>query len=374
MPSTLWPISPTTGAKEAVVTEPVATIVVGVRDRFSPTTTCLRSILRHTELPVDIVAVLGGAPAHLRDEWEREFGDRVRFDFDDGYLNQPEARNRGLRQARTELAVVMDNDTYPHEGWLEPLLECQRDTGAVMVAPLLLEPDRTIHCAGCDLLVTWRDGVPFGHKHLRFAHLPFGDRVNLERSTVDYGELHLQLVQVAPTLELGAFDEAIMEVGEVDSGLVWAAAGLEMWFEPRSVATFDKMGPSTPDDVDYFAWRWDLANVVKGYEHFEDKWGFDITEEGRFGWFTLDFNKQVGWVARHWRGERGFAVSGRLGQLADAARRAPGWVGDRVRQRYLGWDAWQALQNRPRPVPEDPSEVPYLTRGSESTDARSGSS
>lgn len=282
------------------VTDPV-TIIVGPRDRFSVTEHWLDNLFATTPGAGDqhpVICIVGGAPGHLTARWEQRFGDRVTFVFGDGFLNQPQVRNIGLRRAETPLAVVADNDAYPRAGWLDAMVACQRDTGAMMVTPLILErPDR-IHCAGTDLYKNVVDGKPMAHKYLRFHRYPYNEGCNLERSRVDYGELHFQLVEVAPTLELGAFDERIVEVGEVDSGLTWASGGGEMWLEPAAVVHFDLAGYIDEDDVEFFAWRWDLDYVKQGYDAFEDKWGFDMTEEGGFHNFLVDYNATVGRLAR----------------------------------------------------------------------------
>jgi hypothetical protein len=277
------------------------TIIVGPRDRFSVTDRWLDNLFATTPGAGDlhpVICVLGAAPPHLTARWQLRFGDRVTFVLRSEFLNQPEVRNIGLGMATTRLAVVSDNDCYPRAGWLDALVSCQEETGAVMVSPLILErPDR-IHCAGTDLYKNVVGGRELAHKYLRYHGYPYADGCNIQRSRIDYGELHLELVEVAPTLELGAFDERIPEVGEVDSGLTWAAGGREMWFEPAAVVHFDLNGPLEADDVEFFAWRWDLESIRKGYEVFEDKWGFDMTEEGGFHRFVVDYNATVGRLAR----------------------------------------------------------------------------
>lgn len=277
------------------------TIIVGPRDRFSVTERWLDNLFTTTPGAGDVhpvICVAGGVPSHLVSRWEERFADRVRFVLDDRFVNQAEVRNVGLRMADTSLAVLADNDCYPQHGWLDALVDCQRETGAVMVVPLILEAPGRIHCVGNDLYKNVQGGRELGHKHLRFHGFPYSDGCNLERSRVPYGELHLQLVEVAPTIALGAFDDRIVEVGEVDSGLTWAAAGREMWCEPKAVVHFDLGGPLDADDVSFFAWRWDLAHVREGFKVFEQKWGFDVTEQGGFHRFVVDYNASVGRLAR----------------------------------------------------------------------------
>lgn len=277
------------------------TIICGPRDRFSVTERWLDTLFATTPgagTHHPVIFVAGGAPAVLRERWVDRYGDRVEFVLEDELLNQPQVRNIGLAKAETELAVVADNDCYPRPGWLEAMVARSEETGAAMVSPLILEKPTSIHCAGTDLYKNVRDGKTYGHKHLRFYRMPYHDGCELPPSRIDYGELHLELVRVRPTVELGAFDERITEVGEVDSGLTWAAGGHDMWFEPSAVVHFDLGGHIDQHDVELFDWRWDFGNVADGYRVFKDKWGFDIAEEGSFDKFMVEYNATLGRLAR----------------------------------------------------------------------------
>lgn len=88
------------------------TIIVDARDRFSTAAPCLETLFANTPEPFDLLVVMGGAPEHLTREWQQRFGDRVRFIFPSTFLNQAQARNIGLREAKTRLAVCMDNGHF----------------------------------------------------------------------------------------------------------------------------------------------------------------------------------------------------------------------------------------------------------------------
>jgi hypothetical protein len=277
------------------------TIICGPRDRFSVTERWLDRLFETTPgagTEHRVIVVAGGAPEQLRESWASQFGDRVDLVFEEHFLNQAQVRNIGMAMADTDLAVLVDNDCYPRAGWLDAMVGCMEDTGAVMVSPLILETPDRIHCAGTDLYKNIRNGAEYGHKHLRYHRMPHHGGCNLDRSRIDYGELHLELVRVAPTIELQAFDERILEVGEVDSGLAWASGGHEMWFEPSAVVHFDLGGHIDENDIAFFAWRWEYGNLVEGYRVFKEKWGFDIAEEGSFHNFLLNYNALVGRLAR----------------------------------------------------------------------------
>ena len=336
--------------------QPPCSIIVNVRDKFSTTTRCLTELIRQTDPSVPITAVIGGAPEELRTAWDQTFAERVEFVHHDRFISQAEARNGALANVSTALAVVMDNDVYVRSGWLEALLECQRTTEAVMVVPLVLEEERRIHCAGNSLYVNYEGTTPYGHKVLPLTGYTYGNGCNLERSKVDYGELHLQLIQVEPTLRLGAYDERIIEVGEVDSGLTWRGAGHEMYFEPRSVVQFDLTHPVEWCDVDVFAWRWDMRTIADGYDVFKQKWGLDITEQGRFEQFLIDYNSKLPLLPR-WLGTKGsYDFSRRLSSTRASVRALARSAKRRLRARAYhedsrSWPVPSSYEQRGGPTP-----------------------
>jgi glycosyltransferase involved in cell wall biosynthesis len=322
------------------------TIVVGTRDRFSTLIACLERIRACTPEPHDLIVVAGGAPEALRQEWQRRFGDRAKFIFEREFLNQAQARNLGMRAATTRIAVLMDNDVLVRPGWLRPLVECQQDTGAVMVVPVILESETEIHAAGNTLYVTYVNGRAYGHKELRMHGMPYHQGSNMRRGPVDYGELHCQLVEIEPSLRLQAYDEEILEVGEVDSGLTWARAGLGQWFEPTSVVHYQIDAPIAAVDIRLFDWRWNMRSILTGYRYFEQKWGIDITEQGRFRRFLYGYNRQLGLLPRLFPSPLALGIdraAGRLrrgGRAALAPLRAPQWVAANLKAWWIGYNDW----------------------------------
>lgn len=322
-------------------------IIVSTRDRFSTLPGCLERLFECTPEPHDLIVVAGGAPERLRLEWQRRFSDRAHFIFERGFLNQAQCRNIGMRAATTRLAVLMDNDVLVRRGWLGALLDCQRETGAVMVVPVVLETETQIHTAGNTLYINYVNGRAFGHKELRLHGMPYHDGANLKRERTDYGELHCHLVEVEPTLRLNAYDEKILEVGEVDSGLTWARAGHTMWFEPASVVYYQLKAPITADDIRLFDWRWNMRSILEGYQYFERKWDMDITEQGRFRRFLYGYNRQLGLLPRLFpsraalRIESGLMRLGRIAGIALTPLRAPRWIVNNLKAWWIGYFAWE---------------------------------
>lgn len=326
------------------------TIAVSPRDRFSLLEPCLETLEARTPEPHDLIVVVGGAPAALRRRLEERWGGRATLLFPPGFLHCAQARNMALRLSKTRLTVCMDGDVFPRDGWLEPLLRCQRETGAGLVVPLMLEDAHRIHTAGNSLFVTRKGPRAFARKVLPFHGHPVHEGTSLERRRADYGEMHLQLVDTAAALALEVHDERIKEGEELDSGLSWTKGGREIWFEPRSVVAFDfPRRIEHPDDVPLFAWRWDIRSLIPGYRVMREKWGLDMTELGSFKFFALELNELVGWLPRAWPSRTTLAIDRALGRLWSAFS-APGKAWLRLRAWRLGHYDWIRELEDPRPT------------------------
>jgi hypothetical protein len=132
----------------------------------------------------------------------------------------------------------------------------------------------------------------------------------------------------------------------VDTGLIWAKAGHTMWFEPASVVQYQLAAPITADDIRLFDWRWNMRSILAGYRHFEQKWGIDITEQGRFQRFLFAYNRQLGLLPRMFpstaalRIESGLARLRRLTRAALAPLRAPQWLAANLKAWWIGYYEW----------------------------------
>jgi len=321
------------------------TIIVDARDRYSTMKECLTTLFANTPEPFDLIVIIGGAPEHLKRAWQAEFGDRATFIFHPAFLNQAQARNIGMRQAKTRLAILMDNDNLVRPGWLAPLIRCQQETGAVLVVPVILETPEKIHTAGNDLYITYHGGRAYGCKTLRYHGMRLGDGSNMKRQRTDYAELHCQLVEVEPTLRLQAYDEHILEVGEVDQGLVFQKVGREMWFEPASVVYYKLGCPVAAEDIRLFEWRWSIRSIHEGYQHFHRKWDLDISEWGTFRDWLVRYNSQIGLLPRLWPHAFALKLDRGIGRLrrrvVTLARTPKSWFRD-LRKRSLGYYDWTA--------------------------------
>ena len=313
------------------------TIIMSGRDRFSQTEHCIETLIARTPLPYHLIVVLGAAPKELESRLRERYGTTVKFIFEPRFLNCSEARNIGLKLATTRLSVCMDNDVFVRPGWLPPLIRCQNETSAGLVVPLILEDEHRVHCAGCDMFVTKKGNRSFVGKVLRYRGQMVFEDTNIKRRESDYGEMHLQLVDTRAALELGVYDERIQEGQELDGGLAWRKAGGSIWCEPESVVVYDlPMRVEHPDDIAFFCWRWNAANIVPGYKVMHEKWGMDMTEAGMFKHFLRSMNMKVGWLPRLWHSSMALAIDRAMGRALALLTETP----NRIRYESLRSGHW----------------------------------
>ena len=272
------------------------TVVVTPRDLFSVTETCLHHLFANTPEPFDLIVALGGAPEAIRRRLQARYAGKARLIFVPGFRTTPELRTLALREARTRLAVCLDTNVFVRPGWLFPLIQCQRETGAAMVVPLVLEEGERIHTAGNDLFITHENGQAYGSMELRFHGHYVCETNNLKRRDVDFGEVHCQLFVVEAALRVGVYDEVLREGVEIDSGLTLARAGCTMMFEPRSVVFLYYPELITDVvDVALHRWKWDIPAVMASYERIREKWNIDVGGPRQsFKRYLVGVNSRVG--------------------------------------------------------------------------------
>ena len=133
-------------------TRPVVTIVVTPRERFGVARQSLENIYETTPEPFDLIYVDARSPADLSD-WIADQSQQRGFTHVklDHFVSPNEARNIGIKLAKTPYVVFYDNDVIATPGWLTPLVQCTEEEGAAVVAPLICEGNplhQRIHQAG----------------------------------------------------------------------------------------------------------------------------------------------------------------------------------------------------------------------------------
>lgn len=262
-------------------TEPLVTLIVVPRERWSCARESLDDLRRNTPPGYELVYVDGGAPPEVR-EWlagtARE-GD-FRLLRTDDHLSPNAARNRGLGEARGRYVVFVDNEVLVKPGWLDALVACAEETGAALVQPLCCigeMADGIIHMAGGALRIEARrsgrvlvETHPFWNEPV--ARVPGG----LRRGPTDYVEFHCVLARRAVLDAFGPLDEELLSVAEhVDLSLKVREAGHSIWFEPAAHVTHLATRPLAPSDLPYFNLRWSDEWTERSLRRLAARWDLD---------------------------------------------------------------------------------------------------
>lgn len=279
--------------------EPLVTVVVTPRERFSCAAASLESIYEHTQVPFDLVYIDGNSPPHVRRYLDHKAHDKgfkiVRTNY---YLSPNRARNLGVAHVKTPYLVFVDNDVIVSPGWLKALVTCADETGATVVGPLMCQDEpvhETIHFAGGESRVV----VDIkGRRHLREKMYKQGHRVSdmrdrFQRRQTELAEFHCVLVRAAIFSKIGRLDEAMLNTKEhLDFCMTVAQTGGTVYFEPASIVTYVPGPPLDWSDVPYYMLRWSDAWTLGSLNHLRQKW--DLSEDG---YFKAKYNK-LGWRRR----------------------------------------------------------------------------
>lgn len=192
---------------------------------------CLESVVAHlSDIAYEIVLILNEPDAELQRFVDLETAGlrTITTRVNVGYGG---AVNLGVRRARGEYIVLLNDDAVIMEDWLGPLVDlARRRPKAAAVGSTTLFPDGSIQEAGS---IIWADGstVKVGR------HLP-GDsrRYDYERQ-VDHCSGTSLLVRRSSWMAIGGMDEdrfypAYYE--DTDLCLRLIAAGEQVWYQPRS--------------------------------------------------------------------------------------------------------------------------------------------
>ncbi len=268
------------------MSDPIVTVVVVTRERFSDTRRSLESLYRNTDEPFQLVYVDGGSPGAVARYLKTEAQARgFRYLRVNRYLSPNEARNLGWGLVDTEYVAFVDNDVRFSPGWLRRLLACAGDTGASVVAPLYCygEPVHTcVHNAGGIAHFEDHQGVRrFVEKHVAAGQQVSQLGLSLRRRPCENAEYHGVLVRSTLLDRVGPLDEAYLASAEAQVDLCLQARALGsdgVWFEPGASVTWISPPPFALSDIPFFLLRWSTAWSEAGLAHFRDKWQLDADD------------------------------------------------------------------------------------------------
>jgi GT2 family glycosyltransferase len=278
------------------MTNPRATVIITQRERFGMTAESLESLYEFTDPPFDVVYVDGGSPEKTRNYLASQARQRgytlVRREK---YLTPNQARNLGLKEAKTEYVAFVDNDVIYTRGWLEALIRCADETGAAVVAPLIchaIPPHEIVHHVGGDYTDPERIDEFFdepGPAGRNFSEVMHGHnaklaeiRDGLKRDVTGFCEFHCVLARRNIFDKIGPLDEMMLSTKEhIDFSMAVRAAGEKVWFEPASLVTYvfpSRARPLEVSDWPFFCLRWSDDYGSRTLKHFIAKWKLNAPE------------------------------------------------------------------------------------------------
>ena len=268
---------------------PIVTIVVVPRERFSHTRPALESIYENTKIPFDLVYIDGNSPRNVDKYLQAQVEEK---DFllirSDRYLAPNQSRNIALSYVKTKYVVFVDNDVVFTPGWLEKLVNCAEETEATVVCPLTCigEPlHQTIHLAGGEARIvvqTQGENVvkKVHEKHYFVNRLVAEVQARLERKQCEFAEFHCMLVRRDIFDRIGLLDDALLSTREhIDFCLNVTQAGGTIYCEPDSVVTY-VTGKLEWSDLPFFFLRWSDEWELASLQHFREKW--DLTNQDKY--------------------------------------------------------------------------------------------
>lgn len=263
------------------MTEPRITIGVVPRERFSLAPDALRTLLRNTPQPFELIVVDPGIP----EPWRQEVLDIVGQHDDATVLDVPpdqrpflpnRARNLVIDRASGEWICLLENDTLVGEGWLLPLISAAEMHEAGAAVPLILErfgPFEKVH---------FDDRL----HHIVDTPTPTGVTRRIEPRTdskerdrqgsariVDFIETHCMLFRCEALERVGAFDGGITAQEEIDISFALHAQGITAVMEPASVVTFMPPPPIHPSERDYYLAKWNPSTYAEDHVRMTERWG-----------------------------------------------------------------------------------------------------
>jgi GT2 family glycosyltransferase len=270
--------------------QPMVTIVVVPRERFSYSQQSLESIYAETDYPFELVYVDGGSSPQLKAYLEAQSREKqfklIRTEY---FLSPNRARNIGIQSANGKYIVFVDNDVLVQKGWLHKLVDCAEETGATVVGTLTCI-DNPVHevvhnGGGTTYIETRTEGNKIGRYAVQKSYLE-GKRVSkmseeLTRVQCEFVEFHTALVRKSFFDEHGLLDEGLLSTREhIDLCLSATKVGGTVYCERQSIVTYMTGAEFDWYDYTYFSLRWSDAWDLASFDHFRKKW--DVVEDWYF--------------------------------------------------------------------------------------------
>jgi hypothetical protein len=261
------------------MSNPLVTIIVVPRERFSHSERSLANIYENTSCPFNLTYVSAGAPPRIQRHLERESEEKgfhlIRVPR---YLSPNRARNLALREIDTKYVVFLDNDALVMPGWLEALVQCAEETRAWVAGPVYYIGEFArgiVHMAGGTVHIEEREGKRILYEEQYHLNTPRAEVRNpLRRQRCGHLEFHCILARTDVFERLGPLDEQLLSVHEhIDFCMGVRKAGGSVFLEPGAVTTYIAPPPCKWWDLPFFMLRWSDEWNLSTARHFNKKWG-----------------------------------------------------------------------------------------------------
>jgi hypothetical protein len=270
--------------------EPLATIIVTPRERFSMARRSLESVIANTAGGYRLVLVAGGPPADVR-QYLTETCSAYGYDLilRPDFLVPNSARNIGLAKANTKYIIFLDNDVIVEPEWLNRLVACAEEEGADFVSPLCLQgeiAESNLHTMGGSFKIEQRYGEQYLTEEHLLQRIPSEqDRGRWKRLPISYTEFHCALVRRSVFDHTGPLDEKVVGTTEhIDFAFQMREAGCRGLVEPNAVISFLPVD-YTLGDLPTCSKRWSDAWLYPTLQYIAKKW--EISEDSAL---LRDFN------------------------------------------------------------------------------------
>lgn len=267
--------------------QPLVTVAVVFRERYSFASRSLHSILEYRDYPFALHYFDCQSPPsvqrHIEDAQAR--GELRLFPARSGTPNQ--LRNQALETVQTKYVCFIDNDVLVTQGWIETLVLTAERTGAGIVFPLYLmgefSEDR-IHMAGGKNHFYEIDGhLEYEELHMHANESASETMPSLQEGDSDYGEFHCMLLSMKMLEEVGSLDENYLQVHEhIDIAMKARQAGYRVVFQPRSLVSYVYAAYDSPYwlcDIQPFRRRWGHEQVAHDLAYFSTKWNLKSRQD-----------------------------------------------------------------------------------------------
>jgi GT2 family glycosyltransferase/glycosyltransferase involved in cell wall biosynthesis len=268
--------------------QPAVSIIIPVYNQIEVTLDCLRSIKRHTiGIPYEVILVDDNSSSHPQACLDRVGGLRlIRHDSNVGFLD---SCNDGVRSAKGEYLVFLNNDTEPQRDWLSALLrvfENRPDAG--LVGAKLVYPDGRLQEAG-GIIFNDASGWNYG----RNDH-PDKPEYNYVREA-DYCSGACIAIRRTVFEEVGRFDRRYVPAYYEDTDLAFKIrdAGYKVYYQPQAVVIHHE-GASSGTSTESGIKRFQLIN----HEKFRAKWKRALARQAISDGRLVDLTKDRGALRR----------------------------------------------------------------------------